>query len=177
MGPITVEFNKFHISTGRGPSGQAVLSAAAEATYLSPKLREYINLLGGKKLAYLLADVLAPFDILPGTIAGFWKTVFPPASNWLRKLSYFSDKEGKTRIIGILDYWSQCALRPLHNELNTRLRKIKMDCTFDQGRFLQILEHKPYYYSVDLTAATDRMPITFQRRVLEHLIGKAKTDA
>jgi hypothetical protein len=54
-----------------------------------------------------------------------------------RKLSYFPDKEGKTRIIGILDYFSQTVLKKLHSFLFRILDRIPQDCTFDQGAFLK----------------------------------------
>jgi hypothetical protein len=33
----------------------------------------------------------------------------------IRRLSLIKSFEGKTRIIAILDYWSQTVLKPLHN--------------------------------------------------------------
>jgi hypothetical protein len=33
----------------------------------------------------------------------------------IRKLTGIEDKEGKTRVIAIGDYWSQTALKPLHS--------------------------------------------------------------
>jgi len=53
----------------------------------------------------------------------------------IRRLVVFSDKEGKTRIIAILDYFSQTVLRGLHAYLFKALRKIPQDMTFNQGAF------------------------------------------
>jgi len=92
-------------------------------------------------------------------------------------LSHFSDKEGKTRVIAILDYWSQCALKPIHDELNFILRRLRCDCTFDQNKFVTLLKDKPVYYSLDLTAATDRFPITFTKKLMEVLLGAQKAQA
>jgi hypothetical protein len=33
----------------------------------------------------------------------------------IRKLTAIEDREGKTRVIAIGDYWSQTALKPLHS--------------------------------------------------------------
>jgi hypothetical protein len=79
------------------------------------------------------------------------------------------DKEGKTRVIAILDYFSQTALKPFHEYLFRLLRKIPQDCTFDQGSFVESVRNwkDPVYYSVDLTAATDRFPIELICWVLE----------
>ncbi|AQM32767.1 replicase [Agaricus bisporus mitovirus 1] len=174
------EFSEYHLTTKRGPLGQAILSSMSEVTFLPYQLIEDINLLGGKKLAEELTMLQDRLDILKYTsVAEFWKAWFPPKTSTLRKLSYFSDKEGKTRVIGIIDYWSQCALRPLHLYLNKVLRRIKTDMTFDQNRFSSEIPkldgHK--FQSIDLSSATDRMPITLQKRVLEFIIGTEKSNA
>jgi len=78
------------------------------------------------------------------------------------------DKESKTRVIAIFDYWSQCALKGLHDSLNDILRTIKEDCTFNQNNFLSALDlpKGTVYHSVDLKAATDLFPVVFQEQVL-----------
>lgn len=65
--------------------------------------------------------------IFPTNVSGLTTQL---KSDTLRKISYFSDKEGKTRVIGIMDYWSQSCLIQLHKQLNKLLRSIKNDCTF-----------------------------------------------
>jgi hypothetical protein len=97
-------------------------------------------------------------------------------SKKIRKLAYFADKEGKSRVIAIMDYWTQTALRPLHEKLNKLLKGIKTDCTFNQNHFLSVLSEGPFH-SLDLTAATDRMPIDLQLRVMSKLIGEQKASA
>jgi len=99
-----------------------------------------------------------------------------PKSLTIRKLSYFSDNEGKTRVIGILDYWSQTLLKPIHDSLNGILRKIPEDCTFDQASFHSKLPTQSTYYSFDLSNATDRLPALMQRDLLEHIYDKNLAD-
>jgi hypothetical protein len=77
----------------------------------------------------------------------------------LRRLTDFPDKEGKQRVVALLDYYSQSVLKPLHKFLYARLRTIPQDCTFDQGSFRSKMKDCEIYYSIDLTAATDRFPI------------------
>jgi len=89
----------------------------------------------------------------------------------LRKLSLIFDPEGKCRIICIFDYWSQSALRPLHNWALSQLRKIPADRTYDQDPFK--LTNKGPYYSIDLTSATDRFPIKLQELLLAKLTSAA----
>jgi len=86
--------------------------------------------------------------------------LIPPKTSSFRGLSYFSDKEGKTPVIAILDYWLQSALRPLHKVINSILSKIGPDCTFDQGTFTRVLPLSPFH-SFDLCNLTDRMPLAF----------------
>jgi hypothetical protein len=59
---------------------------------------------------------------------------------YTRKLSDFSDIEGKTREIAILDFWSQSVLFPLHLYIYKMLKRIKGDCTFNQGAFHKLTE-------------------------------------
>jgi hypothetical protein len=97
-----------------------------------------------------------------------------------RRITAISDVEGKTRVIGVLDYWSQTVLKPVHDKIMDILRKIPQDCTFDQGSFLSKLS-KPnddVYYSFDLTNATDRLPLELQKTVIGRILGKGnKLDA
>lgn len=51
----------------------------------------------------------------------------------LRKLSIVKDTEGKSRIIAIGDYWSQTALKPLHDLLMRILKKLSSDMTYGQS--------------------------------------------
>jgi hypothetical protein len=55
----------------------------------------------------------------------------------IRRLVVFSDKEGKTRIIAILDYFSQTVLKGLHSYLFRVLKKLPQDMTFNQGAFVE----------------------------------------
>lgn len=78
------------------------------------------------------------------------------------KLSFLSDKAGKTRVVAILDMWSQAVLRPIHGHLMKCLRLIENDYTLNQGKgrdaiLKASLEGKPMY-SFDLKSATDRLP-------------------
>lgn len=76
----------------------------------------------------------------------------------------------KSRVVAILDYWSQTALRPLHQFLFGVLRKIPQDVTFDQSAFVSKVagwRGEVEYHSLDLSSATDRYPIAQICDVLE----------
>nr|WEA82906.1 RNA-dependent RNA polymerase [Armillaria borealis mitovirus 1] len=184
-----------HMSTKRGPQGQAILSSLSELTLMPHELLENILLIGGPSLRKLIEENTEGLDVLeavapkgfrattPGyfTISHWWNWLFPTKSKTIRKIAYFSDKEAKTRVIAILDYWSQSALRPLHIYVNKVLRHIGPDMTFDQNGFTnntRAPQQGHCYHSIDLTAATDRMPIALQKRVVELLFNsKEKANA
>lgn len=94
-----------------------------------------------------------------------------------RKLIYFSDSEGKTREVAIFDYFSQTSLVPLHKYLFKALKKIPQDFTFDQTGFMSSLSTAEVFYSIDLTAFTDRFPIRVNKDLLSARIGPERADA
>jgi hypothetical protein len=103
----------------------------------------------------------------------------PCEAGRFRKVTAISDKEGKSREIAVFDYFSQTALRPLHSFLYRVLRRIHADMTFDQGAFVKRVAGwpSPTFYSVDLTAATDRFPISVISQVLEGRFSKEYVSA
>jgi hypothetical protein len=87
----------------------------------------------------------------------------------LRKLSIVQDPEAKARIIAILDYWTQTALKPLSDAQFSILKGIKTDYTFNQGGFSGKIPNHVTAHSLDLTACTDRLPVCIQEILLAHL--------
>jgi hypothetical protein len=123
------------MSTKSGPLGQAILTSVTELTLLPTELLDSIRVVSGPRLSKVIDNLMVGrFGEL--SLANIWATLFPPKTKSFRKISYFPDKEGKTRVIAILDYWSQTALRPLHDHLNKVLRRLgRVDCTFNQSAF------------------------------------------
>jgi hypothetical protein len=99
------------------------------------------------------------------------------AGGWLGrlnmgKLGVVYDQAGKARVVAITNWWIQLALKPLHNALFKLLKSIKEDGTFDQMKpFNKLLESESEekFFSFDLSAATDRLPIELQRDILNCL--------
>jgi hypothetical protein len=98
---------------------------------LPKRLRVSIAQLGGKRISSYLIRLEdgAPF------LQKFFSQFGIIEKGIFRKLTAFSDKEGKTRVIAILDYFSQSVLKPLHLYLFRFLKRINQDCTFDQNSF------------------------------------------
>jgi hypothetical protein len=154
-----------HTTTKAGPNAQALVGSIEDAHLLSDTEIENLRILGGDELirsieTSRLIQPLAWLEVLGLKPKGFKS-----------KLSLVKDKEAKCRIVAILDYWSQSALKPLHEALMSFLRGLKGDCTFNQGGFRACLPQSGPYHSLDLTSATDRLPIAIQVPVLATLVG------
>jgi hypothetical protein len=157
-------FKKFHLTTKAGPNAIAMKSAMLDAHLLDEELYKDIITLGGEKLKAALDEVrlFSKEEIVKYLKFKEGRTPL------LRKLSIVHSPERKSRIIAILDYWSQTALKPLHDRIFSILKEIDADCTFRQTNPTKTLVSGPYY-SLDLTAATDRFPIEIQKEVVKLL--------
>jgi len=100
----------------------------------------------------------------------YWLWKFPLK---MGKLSVVYDQAGKARIVAITNWWIQLALLPLHNAIFSYLSSLETDGTFDQDgalkRLLSRRESGHKFYSFDLSAATDRLPIDLQEDILQEL--------
>jgi hypothetical protein len=98
------------------------------------------------------------------------KEGLPGVESFIGKIGIVEDPEGKRRIIAMLDYVSQFFLRKIHQVLLKCLEKIPEDRTFTQNpRGPWSIDSKEPFYSLDLTAATDRFPVFLQMKVLSIL--------
>lgn len=85
-------------------------------------------------------------------------------------------------MFAITDILTQSVMKPLSEWLFSLLRKLPMDGTFNQGlpltRLLELYGSGSLvgkgFYSYDLSAATDRLPVAIQRDILSILIGKER---
>lgn len=92
---------------------------------------------------------------------------------WNGKLSIVYNQAGKSRVVAMTNFWIQIGLFPLHKSIFDLLKRLETDGTFDQHAPLRALWQKlpDKYYSYDLSAATDRLPIQLQEQVLSKFIG------
>lgn len=93
----------------------------------------------------------------------------------LGKLSFKEEAAGKVRVFALVDVITQWLLAPLHKHIFAILRRIPMDGTFNQLKPVYRLlrrqkRHHIPLYSLDLSAATDRLPISLQARLLDLLV-------
>lgn len=155
------------LTSKSGPMGQAMLSSIKELPHLTEELLTDMTTLSGPYVRNRVNLLKTHLNI------DVWNETFPTKKQTtsvptLRKLSLIHDKENKTRIIAIFDYWTQTALNPLMTSLEKLLKSIKNDGTFNQAVASNYKVCGPHY-SADLTAATDRIPITIQARALQAL--------
>lgn len=85
---------------------------------------------------------------------------------------------GKTRLFAVVDWFTQTALKPLHNCIMNWAKKLPQDSSSDHNigantlrQWLKQKKNPVSVFSVDLTTATDSIPIIFQGEILAHLIG------
>lgn len=136
-----------------------MFNSLADLSALPESLLESIKAIGGEEITSRIEVLQRSKEILS-------RIPIPLLGTKYRKIVWFPDKETKVRVIAELDYWSQTVLKPLHSFLFRVLSKIPQDCTFEQGSFKDKLNGAKVFYSIDLTAATDRFPIAIISQVL-----------
>jgi len=99
---------------------------------------------------------------------------YPNSGPWLGKLSIKSEAAGKERVFAMVDFWTQQALKPIHEMLFKFLRTLPNDGTFNQELSVKRAGEKAKLYGksygYDLTAATDRLPLSLQKVILNNII-------
>lgn len=92
------------------------------------------------------------------------------------KVSQLCEGGGKTRNIAIIDYFSQSALNPIHDEILKQLKSNPCDATYSQedgfSKLMKKANLKGVCYSLDLTSATDRFPLKLQTIVMKQKFGE-----
>lgn len=98
------------------------------------------------------------------------KPVIRPLT-YLGKLGTKAEAAGKIRVFAMVDAWTQWVLSPFHRSIFDFIRDFKPDGTFDQLKPLSYLKWFKKLFSLDLTAATDRLPIRLQRELFGAIFG------
>ena len=81
----------------------------------------------------------------------------------------------------MVDIWTQSVMSGIHENLFTVLKSIPNDATFDQEAavkrcFAKVSEAK-CSFGYDLSAATDRLPLSLQIVILSFFIGREGAEA
>nr|WMI40084.1 MAG: RNA-dependent RNA polymerase [Rhizoctonia cerealis duamitovirus] len=103
-----------------------------------------------------------------------WNLV-PNLTLSLGKLSLKQEAAGKVRVFAMVDPWTQWLLKPLHTVIFDHVLKgLDQDGTMDQIKPIRNLLQKGsnrYLASFDLSAATDRLSVLLQEKLLVPLVG------
>lgn len=180
---IDTEWDKFHFTTKAGPNGPALATCLHDWRALTPSMKACMSTIGGSELKFWIDRYDRVDETNPGFLDRVGSTIsgLPVDQGKLKvsKISVKADVDCKSRLFGILDYWTQTSLVPLNKSLYKLLRRIPSDQTFNQTEGL--LSFRPdkgsKFHSIDLTAATDRFPVLLQRNLLGALIGLDKANA
>lgn len=149
-----------YLSSKGGPAGKSTWSSQwSPLSYTRELIDNLRYILGADAFEQLFMRTYTG-----NTMLGFSKGIMP-----LGKLSIIKDPEGKRRVIAMVDYHSQLALRSIHDILLNKLRNIPQDRTFTQDPFNSWKDSRDNYFSLDLSAATDRFPIKLQARLLSEI--------
>ena len=154
-----------HLSTKAGPNGQALGTSLRDLSLLPDWLSGAIAVLGGRNLRDYMRTLKDSISTVPEWILKI------SSKSFLRRLSVVRDRATKNRPIAIMDYWSQTALIGLHKTLFGVLKELPSDCTFNQDHITTIMKKFTSYQCMDLSAATDRFPVSLQASILQLLAG------
>jgi len=95
---------------------------------------------------------------------------------YLGSLTLLDEPAGKIRVVAMLDPFTQWMLYPLHKFIFSVLKEIPQDGTYNQMRPLdnlfKIAPWSMQLASMDLTAATDRLPVIFQQHLVSYMFGE-----
>jgi len=161
---------KLELRSKVGPNGQATVCSLQDLSVLPDNL--YNNLL-------LIISRSSDQDNLQGTLPRLRKGI-SKSNGCHSRLAIKREKGGKDRVFAMVDYWTQIVLKPLHNGLSKILKQIPEDCTFDQGAGVNLMKEwtlNGNAISIDLTSASDRFPLSLQKRIMEKLVDEEFSQA
>nr|QIR30250.1 RNA-dependent RNA polymerase [Plasmopara viticola lesion associated mitovirus 27] len=173
--------NQKNFRNGKWSTHIVPLLDAMRAVSVSPLFHQI------KELSSLyFPKLLELFNVMmfPKHLDKMWEAMgFQGFNPWKRcslgKLSLKNEAAGKVRVFAMVDPITQWLLSPLHKYLFLILRTIPMDGTFNQLRPVYALLRKKgirSFFSLDLSAATDRLPLSIQVSLLNDLIPKEGSD-
>nr|QIP68032.1 RNA-dependent RNA polymerase [Erysiphales associated mitovirus 1] len=155
------EDSDHYISMKMSPNGPSSISSLWSWKALTPQITD--------SLKYFIGEYWGKFsdywdDVNLSNLEG--KKIKNLSQTRLGKLAIKPDPECKQRVIAMVDYHSQFTLRKIHDQIFSLLKKFDTDRTFNQNPFANWEVNKEYFYSLDLSAATDRFPIHLQKKLL-----------
>jgi len=108
---------------------------------------------------------------------GPMRFLFVPKGIPSGKLGLKEEAAGKVRVFAMVDPWTQMILRPFHKAIFSILRTWPMDGTFNQLKPLRRAWRFPALFSMDLSSATDRLPIALQVPLFKEVFTMTSEEA
>jgi len=96
--------------------------------------------------------------------------IFTPLP-YLGKLGMKEEAAGKVRVFAMVDAWTQWILYPYHRVIFDILKTVPMDGTFNQVAPLAFVKSTKGLFSLDLSAATDRLALSLQKSLFAAIFG------
>jgi hypothetical protein len=158
------EVSDLFVSTKAGPNGPATLSSIITVLHLNYPQMQWIMDLASKEFRDFFCELY--------TWSWHNRDKIPKGDGFKSlpltgRISVVHDPECKERLIAITDYVSQVVLKPFHDAIFSLLRRrLPQDRTFTQDPWIKCKAPTESFWSLDLTAATDRFPLNLQRRLL-----------
>jgi hypothetical protein len=156
------QFDRLPMVSSHPLSVHEAAHAIAGNRELEPHLFFFLELVGNNNIREIWNRCLA---IKPQT----------PPTQPLGKLSLKAEAAGKVRVFAMVDPWSQWVLKPIHDTIfDWFLRPIEQDGTFNQMAPIKALlaRNPSSLYSLDLSAATDRLPLWLQEAIMAFWTSK-----
>jgi hypothetical protein len=128
----------------------------------------WIAIISFRKWAYKSLSAIPSFEKL--FISQGWET----PNYVVGQLSRKKEAAGKVRVFAMVDIWTQSIMSPLHKMLSAFLSSLPNDGTKDQTASWKRAAQKSFVgrsFGYDLSAATDRLPVSLQRVILSPIIG------
>jgi hypothetical protein len=165
---IKPSFSSYHLTSKGGPLNvHALMSCYWDLENLNDELYKAICVLGGPILESsmeLNKSYITSLKTVVSKLLNKRERKKVRINSSVRSIVRFGDPEYKLRVVAIGDYWSQAALKPLHEKITQVLKSIPQDQSFDQAEGLPELSKLSVHQSIkffcyDLTSFTDTFPL------------------
>nr|UUW21438.1 MAG: RNA-dependent RNA polymerase [Guiyang mito-like virus 1] len=192
-----------HISSSKGPNGPSLETCVSDATalYADKNLLEAIEVLNSSaRPSGLVCDIeygrglfktitydyttapLEPRSVRRAKILREALNRIDESTNPVHsRIATLSTGACKTRTVAMCDWFTQDALKPIHEWAYRSLSKIRQDGTYSHNNIAKLAKRlngaglRAWWF--DLSAATDRFPALLQRDLLKQILGEPIAQA
>jgi len=173
---ISIQIYSGNASSPNSNASSAKIMEDVAAVAHDPVMLEDIMLIaekfpGGDNLIQLLKNLIADVKMNYKRYFNEKKEILVRHS----RLFHFTAPGGKSRVIANVDWITQSVLSGIHYLSFDLLKTMISDFTFDHKSginhvLLDSNDEKKCFYSIDLSAATDRMPVKLQTRIIHNIL-------